>query len=110
MKYLSFFISAMFIYCLFSCADNVIEVVDDNRDIATRSIVDVNHSSISNPDLLTNWENIEYVVLNTVNADETYDRVTLPWHDGSQTLLPPNFRHDIKVLNYGNPYYKNRVI
>ena len=72
-----------------ACTNEVL--IEHENGIMTRAIVDESHASTSNPDLLTNWENLEYVVLNKVNADETVDKATLPWRNGAQTLLPPTF-------------------
>lgn len=57
----------------------------------TRAIVNEVNVSISNPDLIDNWENIDEILLNTPG-----DTVTAPWCDGATTHLPSNFRKDIK--------------
>ena len=66
-----------------ACTDNALMEHEDA--IMTRALVDGNH-----------WENLEYVILNTIDADETLNRVTLPWSAGAQTLLPSDFRSDVK--------------
>lgn len=57
----------------------------------TRAIVDSVNVSISNPDLIDNWENIDEILLNTSG-----EAVTAPWCDGATTHLPSDFRKDIK--------------
>ena len=47
-----------------ACSDYE-EFISDQPDIMTRAIVDKNHPSISNPDLINNWENLTRVYLNT---------------------------------------------
>lgn len=53
----------------------------------TRGIVNVNNSSITNPTLLTDWENLTTVVLNT-STPTNKKTTTLPWGNGAVTLMP----------------------
>ncbi len=72
-----------------ACSDYE-EFISDQPDIMTRAIVDKNHPSISNPDLINNWENLTRVYLNT---KEPTSWTELPWvENGTNSALPQSFR------------------
>ena len=67
---------------------------------STRGIVDSNTNSVTNPTLLTDWENLTTVVLNTSTPTNPKTE-SLPWISGSTTLIPSYIRNDIKkALEY----------
>lgn len=61
----------------------------------TRGIVNPSNTSVTNPTLLTDWENLTTVVLNTSTPDKL-KTASLPWVAGATTLIPPSIRNDIK--------------
>lgn len=61
----------------------------------TRGIVNANNTSITNPTLLTDWENLKTVVLNTSTPTDK-KTATLPWENGAVSLMPESHRKDIK--------------
>lgn len=82
------------VLCLASCQDNVFFFSQD--PVLTRGIVDNNNVSISNPELITNWENLKDITLNTIGTSTINKRVSTPWNDSS-TPLSEKFRKDIKA-------------
>lgn len=98
MKY--FFVLCIVVAFLFSCDSGIIE--EDVTDVSctTRSIVGENGVSISNPELINNWENLSEIVLNTLGTDIKSRKVDTPWSfNGSSSALPETFRKDIKKEN-----------
>lgn len=81
---------------LASCTEEVpIREAEKPFMIESRSIVDYNDSaSTTNPNLLTNWENVEFIKIN--NQNNVINRITPPWRNGASTALPSNFCKDIK--------------
>lgn len=69
---------------------------DDKSMAQTRAIVDEFRPSLSNPDLLSNWENLEEIVLSTERPIGGGYRVGTPWADGIDSNLAESFRKDIK--------------
>lgn len=67
----------------------------DVENAQTRAIVSEYGESISNPDLITDWENLSEIVLNSEKITSGVS-VTTPWADGSSSPLPESFRKDIK--------------
>lgn len=90
MKKYFFLVLAVF---LVACQD---DLNLNNTSFITRAIVDPSRVSISNPDLLDNWENVEIIVMNTIGNFNIQKKVTAPWGDGVSTQLPEDFRKDIK--------------
>lgn len=64
-------------------------------DPTTRGIVNTDNTSITNPTLLTEWENLTTVVLNS-STSTNIKTATLPWNSGATTLIPASIRNDIK--------------
>lgn len=64
------FILGSIMVCLQACHNYEEPLWDDKSMVQTRAIVDEYRPSSSNPDLLTNWENLEEIVLNTENPLE----------------------------------------
>lgn len=89
-KNVSYFI--ILLLCLVSCQKDF----EFEEFPISRAIVDENRSSISNPDLIYNWENIDRITINTIGADLTSKKVTPPWSDGTSSPLSEIFRKDIK--------------
>lgn len=77
--------------CFVSCSNEIVTPNVDQNDMATRAIVLEGSTSITNPNLLYNWENVEEIVSNV--AGENF---TAPWVDGASTYLSTTFRKDIK--------------
>lgn len=86
----------------------------------TRGIVNANNSSITNPTLLTDWENLTTVVLNSSTPTDI-KRATLPWCSGATTLIPSSIKNDIKkedgwvmlfhtFKNYGEDEKSNYIV
>lgn len=89
MKYLFGFCSLISLWVLTSCSDELETPVV--TDLVTRSLEYGGDYSISNPDLLTDWENVEEIVLNEGN------KVLSPWEmNFAGTTLPYSFSVDIK--------------
>ncbi len=88
-------------YILFACVLTIGACTNIEDDIVpqqtpmTRGIVNANNSSITNPTLLTDWENLTTVVLNT-STPTNKKTTTLPWGNGAVTLMPESSRKDIK--------------
>lgn len=82
--------------CLVACQN---DLNLNNESPTTRAIVDESNSSISNPNLLSNWENIQTITLNTIGTPTQNRKVTSPWSDGVSTQLSDKFRKDIKQEN-----------
>lgn len=53
-------------------------------------------ASVSNPGLISNWENVTEIVLNKVGNGGSDILVTVPWADGASTKLSTDFCKDIK--------------
>lgn len=86
-KYSCLILLALFVG---ACSEDIIPI--RNGEIAeTRAIVGGDNLSISNPDLINNWENIDKIVLNTSG-----EAVTAPWADGTTSPLSEAFRKDVK--------------
>lgn len=79
---------------LYSCNESEETFINEISPV-TRAIVDENRESISNPDLIWNWENISEILLNAEKITSGQS-VTAPWADGSSSPLPETFRKDIK--------------
>lgn len=92
---LKLFCCAMVVVCFGACAadDELSDIVTDSMQ--TRTIVSENGVSTSNPDLISNWENLSEIVLNTEKITSGTS-VTTPWADGSSSPLSESFRKDIK--------------
>lgn len=92
MKNLRFIFVVPFIILTISCdSDNLIAETDFETDFSTRSIIsDGGDVSSTNPYLLTDWEDLSEILLNTNTV------VSTPWVNGSSTLLSADFRKDIK--------------
>lgn len=93
MKTINFFYLVILAIFLYSCNEK--EEFIDGVSPMTRAIVVDNQGSISNPDLIWNWENISEILLNTEKIT-TGKSVTAPWADGPSTVLSETFRKDIK--------------
>lgn len=94
MKMHLFNIVIAFMAIFSSCADNV--DLEKETLCVTRTIVDGNSTSLSNPDLISNWESISTIVLNTMESGSIAKTVTLPWANGTSSSLSEIFRKDVK--------------
>lgn len=94
MKMHLFNIVIAFVAIFSSCADNV--GLEKETLCVTRTIVDGNSTSLSNPDLISNWESISTIVLNTMESGSIAKTVTLPWANGTSSSLSEIFRKDVK--------------
>lgn len=54
------------------------------------------NASITNPDLLYNWENVSSIELNSTSGAISTHNVTAPWADGVSTSLSESFCKDVK--------------
>lgn len=72
-----------------SCQD---ELETSLNGVSTRVIVDGSNVSVTNPQLLNDWENVQTIVLNVTPEK----KVTSPWFDGAESHLPSDFCMDIK--------------
>ena len=93
MRTINFFYLVILAIFLYSCNEK--EEFIDGVSPMTRAIGVDNQGSISNPDLIWNWENISEILLNT-EIITTGTSVTAPWADGPSTVLSETFRKDIK--------------
>ncbi|MCD8042831.1 MAG: hypothetical protein LUH10_07170 [Tannerellaceae bacterium] len=77
---------------LWSCSDKYENILNDseNEEIGTKSVVNGQFNSISNPTLLSDWENTSRILLSTGSS------ITSPWMDNTMTSMPANFTKDIK--------------
>lgn len=93
---LKLFCCAMAVVCLGACAadDELSNLEADG--IRTRAVVPEYGVSTSNPDLISDWENVPRIILNTLGTDTKNKSVTSPWTDGTISSLPETFRKDIK--------------
>ena len=91
MKRIAFFLFG--VISIVGCT-NEEKLIDNQSEtkkiVTTRSLVDSQQASVSNPLLFSDWENVNTVVLNS-SAE-----VTPLWQNGSNTTLPYNFCYDIK--------------
>lgn len=85
-------ISILAAFCMVSsCGDNMVVPDQPEPCVATRALtVEDEDVSQTNPNLLTDWENVDKILLSS-NKD-----VSAPWVSGSTTRLPYDFRTDIK--------------
>ncbi len=90
------FILGSIMVCLQACHNYEEPLWDDKSMVQTRAIVDEYRPSSSNPDLLTNWENLEEIVLNTEKPTGGGYKVDVPWTDGISSNLSESFRKNIK--------------
>lgn len=92
MKNFKFIYIILCIIFTISCdRDILIAETDSDTDLTTRSIItEGGDVSFTNPNLLTDWENLSEILLNTNTV------VSTPWINGSSTLLSSDFRKDIK--------------
>lgn len=81
------FILGSIMVCLQACHNYEEPLWDDKSMVQTRAIVDEYRPSSSNPDLLTNWENLEEIVLNTEKPTGGGYKVDVPWTDGISSNL-----------------------
>ena len=85
--------------CLCACDKNT-EVFRESVTVSnlgkTRGLVDNDNVSLSNPNLINNWENIAVIKLNTILPNGNCKEVTSPWATGASSFLDEKFRKDIK--------------
>lgn len=83
-----------------SCSDKVAMYFDEadlkKNSLSTRATVDMAHNSLSNPNLLENWENVETIKLNSIGSNGIDKTVTAPWVTSTSSNLDYSFRKDIK--------------
>lgn len=76
-----------------SCSDEQVPTEPIKKNL-TRSEENV-RVSVTNPDLISDWENIETIVLNSSSKRQP-KTVTAPWKDGGSVNLPDEFVKDIR--------------
>lgn len=80
--------------CICSCSNDITETIEETikeTPCTTRYVVTPDEGSISNPNLINDWENIDLITLNSG------DSVTTPWSShGTMSSLSETFRNDIK--------------
>lgn len=69
-------------------------------------IVNKGESSLSNPDLIDDWENVDIIALNT-SKEGGNQYCTVPWsNNGTSSELPESFRKDIrKEAGWSMPFH-----
>lgn len=79
----------------FSCEDEVIKP-SLSASPSTRALVVDSNESLSNPDLIDDWENLSTITLNDPLSGGMLHYVSTPWSDGNPSSLSEHFRYDIK--------------
>lgn len=92
---LNFFCYAVAIICFGACSGDDSMQNQGGDSTQTRAIVSEYGVSVSNPNLISDWENLSEIVLNSEKITSGTS-VTTPWADGSSSFLPESFRKDIK--------------
>lgn len=95
MKKILFYLS---IFIISSCSENYDIEPDkcfDNSSLSTRSIVNSENASVTNPDFINNWENMSSIVLNS-SKPGMEKIVSLPWAAAVSSALPENVSKDVK--------------
>ena len=90
-------LSLLFIGMLCGCTDTF--EYAENLSLNARALVDDNSSSLTNPTLLTNWENISTIVLSNPLGGGVSQQITAPWSNGTKSQLSTDFRTDILKEN-----------
>lgn len=91
MKKYIFLPLTLIIIIITSCSDDIVTTSQYEPNLGTRAIItDDDDVSLTNPNLLTNWENIDAILL----SSNKY--VSAPWANGCTTELTSEFRKDIK--------------
>lgn len=82
-----------------SCSDHeLLAEREETSTVTTRGVVYDEFGSVTNPNLITDWENINTITLNTVAHVPI--TVSSPWNnEGTSGLLSRDFRMDIKKEN-----------
>lgn len=93
MKKLILIFSLMLMCIVQSCSEEQL-VVEPTTEQLSRSESDM-RVSVTNPTLIDDWENVEYIYLNTSSKYEPV-RVTTPWKDGGSSNLPEDFAKDVR--------------
>lgn len=91
-KHLLLYVSSLF---LLSCSDNDLITYSSDKDSvleSTKGIVYPGDISITNPNLISDWENLIEVTSNKISGE----KYTLPWVAGATTYLSDEFRTNIK--------------
>lgn len=89
-------ISLLAFCCIFSCTEEIsTENSSDVLQLSSRAIVDSENISVTNPDFINDWENMNSIVLNT-STPENKNVVTLPWGAGSSSSIPEKASYDVK--------------
>ncbi|MDE6453759.1 MAG: hypothetical protein K2L27_06100 [Muribaculaceae bacterium] len=78
-----------------ACGEDDIQFQTSVRKAAPRTVTPGDISE-TNPDLLTDWENCRYIVLNSVAPNGEPFKVTPPWRSGAISALEGGFSNDIK--------------
>lgn len=98
MKKLLVFLCSLLI--LTACSDNASEflfVSGNGDECLSRGIVlPTGTVSKTNPNLISDWENQEYIVLNSLGNGTTRRSVAAPWKNGNTTSLPEEFCKNIR--------------
>ncbi|MCD8175943.1 MAG: hypothetical protein LUE98_00325 [Tannerellaceae bacterium] len=77
---------------IWSCSDQNESVLNESNtdELVTKAVVNGQNVSTTNPNLLTDWENIEEIMMSTGKA------YTAPWKDNAMTSMSPTFTKDVK--------------
>ena len=95
MRKTSILIAIGMMFILSGCTDDLVKE-ESFGHVGSRAIVaEEGEVSLSNPDLLTDWETVTKIVLNKADGGIPH-KVTAPWGDGVVTALSAKFRTDVK--------------
>ncbi|MDE5628829.1 MAG: hypothetical protein K2I69_04640 [Muribaculaceae bacterium] len=89
------FLLILCIACIVCACNEELPVRQPLQSPSSRSFVTQGTQSVSNPDLIDNWENVKEIKLNR----STDNVVAAPWAAGTQSPLSEAFRTDIKKAN-----------
>lgn len=86
-------ISRILLFCIpllaVSCQDEIVTYPDVSECLSYAAGGSVSHESETNPTLISDWESVTKIFLNTGSS------VTAPWCEGCSSSLPSKFRRDI---------------
>jgi hypothetical protein len=90
-------LTLILILTIISCSEEKIDIShsEQNIEIGSRAIVSDGDKSITNPTLLTNWENTQEIILNS-SSPTNPNKVTPPWKLGTSSTISMEIAQDIK--------------
>jgi hypothetical protein len=93
MKRICFIVLSLLLSSItFSCSDKDVQISKETTSSSLTRALSANYSSISNPTLHRNWENVDTIYLNGGG------QIDAPWivKEGNSMNIPENYRTDIK--------------